>query len=403
MTIDRHLARVAFDPEWGRQMRFIAGPRQAGKTTLARRQLAENQCESLYYLWDDRAVRLRARADARFFIADVPPGRSPAWVCFDEIHKAPGWKNLLKAAYDGVGPDFRFIVTGSAKLDLMRRAGDSLAGRYFTFHLMPLTLSEAAARRPNLAPPRAAESWLEERAAAKPEPDALLALLTYGGFPEPYLRQSRRFWRRWTAEYADSVIREDLASLTRIVDRERIRDLYDLLPGMVGSPLSEASLSAHIQVSAPTVKNYLKRLADFFLAFPLRPWSRNVKRSLLKAAKYYLFDWSVVPDEGARFENWMACEFRARMHLWSDGTGERFDLYYLRNKQKQETDFLVVRGGKPWLMAEAKGADGPPEGHHEVTRQALGGIPFCRICRQTGVAVRVRPGVWRMSADRLFA
>jgi uncharacterized protein len=404
MMIHRHLSRVAFDPEWGRQMRFIAGPRQAGKTTLARRQLEHTRCEALYYLWDDRAVRTRARADARFFLSDVPPGRRPAWICFDEIHKMPAWKNILKAAFDGVGDDFRFMVTGSAKLAWMRRAGDSLAGRYFTFHLMPLVLSEAAGvTADTLSPPAEAEAWMERHAADAPASGALEDLLRYGGFPEPYVRQSVRFWRRWREEYADSVIREDLASLTRVTDRERVRELYDLLPGMVGSPISESSLGAHIQVSPPTVKNYLKRLEDFYLAFALRPWSRNVKRSLLKAAKYYLFDWSAVEDDGARFENWLACELRGRILLWGDQSGEPFALYYLRNKQKQETDFLVVRSGRPWLMLEAKTSDAPPGAHHEAMRQALGGIPFCQVCRKPGVSVRVRPGLWRVSADRMFA
>jgi predicted AAA+ superfamily ATPase len=404
MIVDRHLGRVAFDSEWGRQMRFIAGPRQAGKTTLARRQLESAHCEALYYLWDDRAVRLRARSDARFFLADVPPGRRPVWICLDEIHKFPGWKNTLKAAFDGVGDDFRFIVTGSAKLDWMRRAGDSLAGRYFTFHLMPLFLSELAGHPSDPGSPSGdAEAWLQDHASGVPANGELSGLLQFGGFPEPCLRQSARFLRRWRAEYADSVIREDLASLTRVTDRERVRELYDLLPGMVGSPISESSMGAHIQVSPPTAKSHLQRLGDFYLAFPLRPWSRNIKRSLLKAAKYYLYDWTAVEQEGARFENWVACELRGRALLWSDQTGEEFSLHYVRNKQKQETDFLVVRNRRPWMLVEAKVSDGPPDGHHEATRLALGGIPFCQVCRQPDVSVKVRPGIWRVSADRLFS
>ena len=248
---------------------------------------------------------------------------------------------------------------------------------------------------------RAATGGKDDAGATAVGRDALrAAVLSLGRSRGP---QSERFQRRWWAEYADSVIHEDLASLTRVTDRERVRELYDLLPEMVGSPLSEASVSAHIQVSPPTAKSYLRRLSDFYLAFPLRPWTRNIKRSLLKAAKYYLYDWSTVSEKGARFENWLACEWRARTQFWSDQSDEEFRLHYLRNKEKQETDFLVVRSGRPWLMAEAKWSDGPPAGHHETLRAALGGIPFCQVCRQPGVAVRVRPGVWRVSADRLFA
>lgn len=172
---------------------------------------------------------------------------------------------------------------------------------------------------------------------------------------------------------------------------------------MVGSPISESSLSSHIQVSPPTVKNHLKRLSDFYLAFSLRPWSRKIKRSLLKAAKVYLYDWSAVEDVGACFENWLACERRGQTLLWSDQSGEEFRLYYVRNKQKQETDFLIVRGKTPWMLLEAQVSDGPVAVHHEVMRRALGGIPFCQVCRQSGIATRIRPGIWRVSADRLFA
>jgi predicted AAA+ superfamily ATPase len=145
-VIERALTHIAFAKRWGRQMRFVSGPRQSGKTTLARARLHATHCDRLYYLWDLRSVRQRYRTDELFFTADFPPNLAQPWVCMDEIHKMPQWKSILKGVFDALNDRCRLIVTGSARLGLVRRAGDSLAGRYFGFHLLPLTLAEVSGR-----------------------------------------------------------------------------------------------------------------------------------------------------------------------------------------------------------------------------------------------------------------
>lgn len=404
--IQRTLYSIAFSEQWGRQMRFISGPRQAGKTTLARQKLREEKSEKLYYLWDLRGVRQRYKANELFFTADALPAAKPFWICFDEIHKMPKWKNILKAVFDETSGRYRFIVTGSAKLDIMKRAGDSLAGRYFTFHLMPLMLREirgTTARAPFI--PASAHQFIEVRLQDSPlarDQNALMQLLEYSGFPEPFLHQSRVFHAKWSRDYLETVIREDIGTLTRIVDREYIFDLYHLLPEMAGSPLSVSSLASHLQISPVTVKNYLRRLEDFYLAFSIRPYARNIKRSLLKAGKYYLYDWTRIGDAGARFENYVACELRTRLLIWGDASGDDYKLFYIRNKQKQETDFLIVKGGKPWLLVESKLSDGSVEHHHFQTMAVLGNIPLVQVCRQPGIAMLQKRDVYRVSANRFF-
>jgi predicted AAA+ superfamily ATPase len=403
--ITRALESVAFSENWGRQMRFICGPRQSGKTTLAKARLRTAHCEALYYLWDRRDVRQRYKDDELFFTADFPHGHSLPWVCMDEIHKYPRWKNILKSVFDSVGDRCRFIVTGSAKLSLIRLAGDSLAGRYFTFHLLPVMLGEWAGRAAGLAEcPASAADFLRARADSCPAADERLeTLLRFSGFPEPLLSANSAFHRKWADDYIETVIREDIGTLTRIVDREHLYDLYHLLPGTVGSPLSVASLAGHVQVSPVTVKHHLRRLEDFFLTFSLRPYTRNIKRSLLKAPKFYLYDWTRISDPAARFENYVACELAGRTKLWTDGTGQAHDLFYVRNKQKQETDFLVTRDKTPWLLIEAKQSDRPVEAHHLATREALGNIPLVQVCAQPGICSIQREGVYRMSATRFLA
>ena len=404
MMIQRALGPVAFDDSWGRQMRFITGPRQSGKTTLARAQLRTTHCESLYLLWDLRAVRQRYKTDELFFTADFPAGVDLPWVCLDEIHKMPRWKNILKGLFDSVGDRCRFIVTGSAKLNILRQAGDSLAGRYFTFHLHPVVLAELAGRARDLRQsPDQADEWIRARLDAGPASKSELdQLLRFSGFPEPLLRAHDSFHRKWAEDYIAAVIREDIGTLTRIVDREHIQDLYGLLPQTVGSPLSMASLAGHLQISPVTVKNYLRRLDDFYLTFSVRPFTRNIKRSLVKAPKTYLFDWTRIADRGFRFENYVACELLCRVRLWTDLTARAFELHYVRDKQKQETDFLITREGEPWLLVEAKTSDQPVESHHLSAAAALGGIPVVQACRRSGVAMVQRERVFRISADRLF-
>ncbi len=404
--IERHLFKISFSREWGRQMRFVAGPRQSGKTTLAKSKLAREDSSELYYLWESRSVKERYKKNELFFTEDFfPSGERVPWVCFDEIHKYPKWKNVLKFIFDQTHEHYRFIVTGSAKLNIVKRAGDSLAGRYFTFHLLPLTLSELnqSAETHSNPPFPEARDFLSGIFDSEPRKNANLQnLLEYSGFPEPFLSHNKRFHKKWQADYIESIIKEDISALTKIVDRENIFDLYNILPEMVGSPVSESSLASHIQVSPPTVKNYLRKLEDFYLAFSIRPYSKNIKRSLLRAGKYYLYDWSKVSEPGARFENYIACELNTAISLWNDMGGAEFCLFYIRDKQKKETDFLIARDNYPWLLVESKLSDNRIESHHIETAQVLGNIPFVQVCCDPEVLSMQKKGVFRVSASRLF-
>ena len=403
--IERALYKTAFSGEWGRQMRFITGPRQSGKTTLSKLKLKREHSQALYYLWDLRSVRDRYKGNQLFFTEDSPPTKNKQWVCFDEIHKIPKWKNALKAIFDSVSDHYKFIVTGSAKLDLFKRAGDSLSGRYFTFHLFPLLLEELVSPKDisHSIPESGIDLILRKIDKKVRTRNELSDLLEYSGFPEPFLKQSRVFYAKWSQEYTNTVITEDIRALTRIIDNEHLYDLYNLLPEMVGSPLSESSLASHLELSNPTIKNYIKRLEDFYLAFKISPYSKNIKRSLLKAPKCYLYNWALIRDPGRRFENYVAVEIRTRLHLWMDMSGDRYSLYYIRNKQKQETDFLILKNNDPWLLIETKYSDGFISPHHYRTQTVLGNIPFLQICREDGVCKMEKKNAYRVSASRFFS
>jgi predicted AAA+ superfamily ATPase len=405
--IERTLYSVAFSLDWGRQMRFITGPRQSGKTTLSKMKLKREHTEKLYYLWDLRAVRQRYKKHELFFTEDMVPAKHKKhWVCFDEIHKMPKWKNILKGIFDETEQYYQFIVTGSAKLNMLKKVGDSLSGRYFTFHLFPLTLKEVVGNPEiEVKESKSAIGFILDRLNIEIKKSAIQALddlLEYGGFPEPFIRRSKVFQNKWAQDYLDRVITEDIGALTRIVDRDRIYDLYRLLPEMVGSPISENSLASHLETSPPTIKNYLKRLEDFYLSFRISPYSRNIKRALLKASKWYLYDWTRIKDEAARFENFVAVELYSRVSFWTEISGKKYILYYIRDKNKRETDFLIVKENQPWLMIEVKLSDSSVGKHHILTSQILGNIPVVQICRQEKVASQEKKNVFRISASRFF-
>ncbi len=403
--IDRILYNIAFSDEWGRQMRFITGPRQSGKTTLAKLKLEHENTKGLYYLWDLRSIRNRYKANELFFTQDIASSARKLWICFDEIHKMPKWKNILKGIYDSSFDDYNFIVTGSAKFDIKRRAGDSLSGRHFTFHLFPLCLCELISARSFLMPssPKALEFIKQKIERSIRAHNQLNSLLEYSGFPEPFTRQSKKFQAKWSQDYLDTVIKEDIGALTRIIDREYLYDLYKLLPEMVSSPISESSLASHLEVSPPTIKNYLKKLEDFYLAFRIYPYSKNIKRSLLRASKCYLYDWSRVKEPGNRFENYVAVELKAQLSLWNDALGGDYQLFYIRNKDKKEIDFLITTQDKPWLLIEAKSSDGPVSRHCFDIQKMLGNIPLVQLCMEKDVCLLEKKNVYRISADRFLS
>lgn len=325
-----------------RQMAFVSGPRQVGKTTACRHGA------DTYLSWDrpqDRQLILRGpEAVAERAAGPEKPGQRRRLV-FDEMHKNRRWKNFLKGFFDTHGPRFETIVTGSARLDIYVRGGDSLMGRYFPYRMHPFSVAECV--RTDYP-----ESLV--RPPAKIREADWSALLEHGGFPEPFLARDRTISQRWRETRLRQLSTEELRDLEGLRDFAGIEHLLLLLQDRSGTQLNYTELAGGIQVSSPTIKNWVRMLEQLHQGFRLTPWSKSIALSLRKEPKWFLRDWSGISDPGKRAETFVACHLLKAVEGWTDVGLGTFKLHYLRDKRKQEVDFVVIRDGKPWMLVEVK-------------------------------------------------
>jgi uncharacterized protein len=340
-VIREHLAK-------NRQMLFLSGPRQVGKTTSSLSVAPPER----YLNWDNEEHRILILAGpeavARHFDLFSLQETMPV-VVFDEIHKYRRWKQFLKGFFDTYEKRVRILVTGSARLDVYKRVGDSLMGRYFLYRIHPLSLRELIDPAPVdslLVPPRECPDFR--------------TLLDYGGFPEPFVQRDPRFSHQWKRLRTELLFREDLRDLTRIQDIGQVELLAQLLSAQVGQLVDYTSLANSVKVSSPTVQRWIKAFSNLYYCFTIQPWFRNIPKSLTKQPKVYLWDWSAVSDPGQRHENFVASHLLKAVQYWTDSGRGDFGLYYLRDTNKREVDFLVTKDQKPWFLVEVKTSEKVP-------------------------------------------
>jgi predicted AAA+ superfamily ATPase len=325
-----------------RQMAFVAGPRQVGKTTTCR-ELAD-----VYLDWDNEDHRelilAGPAAVASHAGVDRLDDRKIA-IVFDELHKYRRWKQFLKGFFDTYESHVRVMVTGSSRLDVYRKGGDSLMGRYFLYRMHPLSVAELCRQE--------VPTEILAQPSRIPEED-WLALWQHGGHPEPFLKRSSRFSTRWRELRRQQLLREDIRDMTSIQDLDQLAIMARILSERSGDQLIYSSLAKQIRVSENTVRNWITTLCSFHYGFVVKPWFRNVAKALRKEPKWFLRDWSGIDDPGKRAETLCACHLLKAVEGWTDlGLGS-FELRYLRDTHKREVDFLVIRDGEPWFLVEAK-------------------------------------------------
>ncbi|MHB1949058.1 MAG: ATP-binding protein [Gammaproteobacteria bacterium] len=330
-----------------RQMIFLAGPRQVGKTTIS--VAIKKMDKNFYYInWDnveDQHSIIRGPRHVFERLQLNVMNNEQNIVVFDEIHKFSRWKQFLKGFFDTYSNQTKIIVTGSAKLDVYKRIGDSLMGRYFLYRIHPLSVAEVVSPQPY---------YKEIRLPKKIPTVKFQNLIKFGGFPEPFLKADNRFYLRWSRLRYQQTFHEDIRSLTEIQEMAQLEMLATLLKSQTGQLVSYSNLAQAVNVSVPTIKRWIDSLSCFYYCFTIKPWFKNVSRALTKQPKIYLWDWSEISDEGARTENFVAVHLLKAVQFWTDyGLGD-YDLYFLRDKEKREVDFLVTKNKEPWFLVEAK-------------------------------------------------
>ncbi len=345
-----------------RKMAFVAGPRQVGKTTLAKALIPETSAG--YFNWDVDTHRRQILRDVETFWATEgasPKRRQRPRIVLDEIHKYPRWKRFLKGLFDAHRHDVDIIVTGSGRLDVYQKGGDSLLGRYGLHRLHPFTAGELLARGAQTVPsPDQLERAL---AAAEPVPGAGAAVdlvERFTGFPEPLFASTDRRLRKWRRSRRDLVIREDLRDLSRVRELGLVDQMVTMLPERIGSPLSINALREDLQVAFGTAQGWLATLERLYFLFEIRPFAGRLARSLRREGKVYLFDHSEIVSEGARFENLVALHLLKLVDAWNDMGHGDFALHYVRDKDKREVDFLITDGRRPYMLVETKLSDADP-------------------------------------------
>jgi len=311
-----------------KKMVFVGGPRQVGKTTMALGILEGDEQHPAYFNWDyaeDKRILLQG---------GLPAGEQ--LIILDEIHKYKKWRNFVKGLYDKNKSHVSFLVTGSARLDYYRKGGDSLQGRYHYYRLHPLSLYELN---------------------NTPSSTDLQALLTFGGFPEPFFAQSQRDWKRWQRERISRVIHEDLVSLEQVKEVSQLDLLAVLLQDKVASLLSVNSLREDLAASHEAVSRWVQILENLYYCFRIRPYAAKRVKALKKDRKLYLWDWSLCQDPGGKFENLVASNLLKYCHFHEDTMGDEMELCFLRDNNQREVDFVVLRSGKPIFAVECKAGE----------------------------------------------
>jgi len=327
------------------KMVLISGPRQVGKTTLA---LSILKNKSSYLNWDIPAHR---QAILR---RELPLERQ--W-CFDEIHKYKGWRNYLKGLYDEFHHNHDILVTGSARLDMLRKSGDSLQGRYHHLRLHPLSVKELGIGNQK----------------------DFFTLLQLGGFPEPYFSASKIEAKRWTTQYRSLLVNQESPAIETISDLGKLELLSLRLPELVGSPLSINGLREDLQVAHKTVSRWLTILENVYMFFRIPPFGSPLVRAVKKEQKHYHFDWTLVPDKAAQFENLIASHLLKWVHYQRDAFGEELELRYFRDTDRREVDFCIVNRLKPQMFVECKWSEGSTSPHLHYLRKKFPDAQYYQI------------------------
>lgn len=357
--IQRYLTEQILE-DLNEKMVFVSGPRQIGKTTIA--QSIMKKIGGDYLNWDYPAHR-------KMILQNHIPSES--FIIFDEIHKFRNWRNYLKGIYDVHRHELKILVTGSARLDLYRRGGDSLQGRYHMLRMNPLSVGEL-------------------KITSNQDFNSLLML---GGFPEPFFSGSKTKAQRWSESYRQRLVYDDIRDLERVVDLSKLEQLIFRLPEIVGNPFSINSLREDLNASHKGISHWVHILEKLFFIFRVSPFGSPKIHALKKEPKVYLYDWSLVENQGYQFENCVAVHLLKWIQYRQDIFGERYDLRYFRDVDKKEVDFIVLLKEKPIMAIECKLSDASVSGTLVYFKKRFPQVRAIQVCNNLKKEFKTSDGI----------
>jgi predicted AAA+ superfamily ATPase len=328
---------------------LIHGPRQCGKTTLAR--LVADEEGLAYFTFDDDVQRAAAQADPVGYVADMPER-----AVLDEVQRVPELFTSLKVAVDARREPGRYILTGSANVLLVPKLADSLAGRMEILRLHPLTQAELARKAPDFLSMLFSRDFNTGKVGRR-EGRGLVERVVAGGYPAALTRTTQKRRATWYRNYADTLIQRDIRALTRISALEALPRLLALAAGQTACLVNISELAAPFQVSRPTIREYMTLLSRIFLVDELPPWHSNRMKRLIKTPKLHIGDtglacsllgldaeslWEDRATFGRLLETFVYQELR-RQASWRE---EVVTFYHFRNKDKVEVDMVLESRGR---------------------------------------------------------
>ncbi|MGE3062133.1 MAG: ATP-binding protein [bacterium] len=377
---------------------LVTGARQSGKTTIAK-QFMDNFKNGIYFNYDsDRKYLLN---NPRFYEEQNKVDDSPLLVVFDELHKYRSWKTYMKGNYDRNRDDFRYLVTGSGDLNISYKTKESLAGRFELIHVFPFTLNEFFNRCSYdefFSNPIGMPGSLGSRNSF----DTMNGLLNISPFPEPFLKSSKQFYKRWSKSYFPQIINIDLKYSAVFHELDKLETLFDILSLKVCSGFSYSNVANDIEVSPPTVKQWMKLLESHFLTFSLAPYGK-FSRTIKKQRKVYLYDYGRIENESSKYENFVALEL-FRFVKNANDFGESVNMFYVKDKDQREVDFIITYNGKPFLLIEAKENDEDTKNLKHF--QTIFKIPAVLLVRKSGIHKLLTNGEHKItviSADKFLS
>jgi uncharacterized protein len=384
------------------KMAFLSGPRQVGKTTMAQ-SYKRDYDQFIYKNWDEASVKKNWSRDPDLLITDFDLSKinQKKLLILDEIHKAKGWKSKLKGIYDTKKELFNILVTGSAKLNVYKKGSDSLLGRYLHFRLHPFSIREVHGLTPVLPDELEKIIFVDRPKDYSFDFEKIQHLYNFSGFPEPYLNSNKKIHILWKRGRKEKIMREDILDLSRIQEISKIEILCAILPEKIGTPLSVQSLREDLSVSHDTATRWLSYLKELYYFFDLSPYSKSISRSLKKEQKIYFYDWTECENDGEKFENFVASHLLKACHYWEDtGEGE-FKLQYLRDKDKNEVDFLIVKNKKPWFTVECKLHQKSLDISHKKFQKQIN-CPHIQVVYDMETFQKIDSKTWIMGVDYLL-